>query len=241
MNRIEIRGVIVPSDYDYEWYTERGIITPESSFRRALAKADTGTPLEIYVNSPGGSVFAANEMINAVREWKAEHNQTVTVIVGAWAASAAAAFVIMAGDDVRPHQNAKMMFHGAWTISIGGKKLHEDTAGLLEKINADIKTRLVSRYDLSPETVSEWFAEGREGWLTAEEMVQAGIASEIITDNAEPIEFSNATIKDIEQRGLGIAALLDANMLADSAGDGEGAGDQASTGASPVVSGERFR
>jgi hypothetical protein len=73
----------------------------------------------------------------------------------------------MAADNIRVHRNAKMMFHGAWTVSIGGKELHQDTAALLEKINGDIKARLVSKYGMAPETVSEWFAEGREGWLSA--------------------------------------------------------------------------
>jgi hypothetical protein len=37
MNRIELRGVIVPSMYDTEWaadYITKGMITPESTIRR---------------------------------------------------------------------------------------------------------------------------------------------------------------------------------------------------------------
>ena len=214
MSKIEIRGVIVPSDYDTEWaieYIERGLITPESYFRRMLDEAATDEPLNVYVNSPGGSVFAANEMINAVRDWKMANNQTANVTVGAMAASAASAFCIMAADVINAHSNAKMMFHGAYTLTIGGKEVHEDTADLLAKINGDIQTRLVSKYNLAPETVSEWFAEGREGWLTAGEMVDTGIAASVIEDDAEAIEFPIGAVNDIEQRGLGIAALLQAN------------------------------
>ena len=141
MNRIDIRGVIVPSDYDDEWYAdyiERGIIPPESRFRAALAAADTGEPLNIYVNSPGGSVFAGNEMQNAVREWKASTGQPVTVTVGALAASAASALAIGVADRIEAHSNSKMMFHGAYTGTIGGSEAHADGAELLNKINADI-------------------------------------------------------------------------------------------------------
>ena len=92
MSRIEIRGVIVPSFYDTEWaqqYIEKGLITPESTFRTALSEAATDAPLEVYVNSPGGSVFSAYEMVNAVRDWKRENNQKANVTIGAIAASEA--------------------------------------------------------------------------------------------------------------------------------------------------------
>jgi ATP-dependent Clp protease protease subunit len=211
MSRIDLRGVIVPSEYDAEWaspFIAKGIITPESSFRAMLAAAAKGEPLTVYVNSPGGSVFSANEMVNAVREWKAETKQPVNVVLGALTASAASAFAIMAADDIQAHANAKMMFHGAWTVSIGGKELHADTAGLLGKINADIKTRLVSKYGLAPETVTEWFAEGREGWLSAQELVDAKLASAIIADPSDVLDFPADAMGEIEKRGLGIAAFL---------------------------------
>jgi hypothetical protein len=99
-----------------------------------------------------------------------------------------------------------MMFHGAWTVSVGGKELHQDTAELLEKINGDIKTRLVSKYGMAPETVATWFAEGREGWLSARELVDSKLASEIIEDPSDVIEFKADALGEIEARGLGIAA-----------------------------------
>jgi ATP-dependent protease ClpP protease subunit len=211
MSRLNLRGVIVPSEYDAKWaesYIERGIIIPESRFRSMLSEAEKGEPLTVYVNSPGGSVFSANEMVNAVREWKAETKQPVSVVLGALTASAASAFSIMVADEIKAHANAKMMFHGAWTLSLGGKELHQDTADLLEKINADIKTRLVSKYGMQPELISEWFSEGREGWLSAQDLKDAGLANEIISDPSDVIEFPSDAIKEIDSRGIGIAAFL---------------------------------
>lgn len=211
MSRINLRGVIVPSEYDASWaddYIEKGIILPESRFRSMLAKASKAEPLTVYVNSPGGSVFSAGEMVNAVREWKAETKQPVTVILGALTASAASAFAIMVADTIKAHANAKMMFHGAYTLTVGGKELHQDTAELLEKINGDMKARLVGKYGMSPELVSEWFAEGREGWLSAQELVDAKLASEIIADPSDVIDFPADALGEIEGRGLGIAAIV---------------------------------
>jgi ATP-dependent protease ClpP protease subunit len=214
MSRLELRGAIVPSEYDSDWaqkYIDKGVIIPESRFRAMLAAAPKNEPLTVYVNSPGGSVFAAGEMVNAVREWKAETKQPVTVILGAITASAASAFAIMVADTIKAHANAKMMFHGAWTMSIGGKEMHADTAELLGKINGDIKARLVGKYGMSPEVVTEWFAEGREGWLSASELADAKMVSEIIQDPSDVIEFDSQALVEIENRGLGIAALLKTN------------------------------
>jgi ATP-dependent protease ClpP protease subunit len=211
MSRINLRGVIVPSEYDATWaqpYIDKGIIMPESRFRSLLSAAPKNEPLEVYVNSPGGSVFSAGEMVNAVREWKAETKQPVNVVLGALTASAASAFAIMVADEIKAHANAKMMFHGAWTVSIGGKEMHQDTAELLGKINGDIKARLIGKYGMAPETVTEWFAEGREGWLSAQELVDAKLATCIIADPSDVIEFPADAMGEIEGRGLGIAAFM---------------------------------
>lgn len=212
MNRIEIRGVIVPSEYDSDWtrqYIEKGIITPESSFRNALKKASTKEPLEIYINSPGGSIFSAYEMVNAVREWKTENKQPANIIIGAMAASAASIITIFVGSSVKAHRNAKMMFHGASTVTFGGKEAHEDEAALLGKINAEVQQTLIQKYKMDSDVVAEWFAEGRMGWLDAEEMLKAGIVSEIIPDDSEVIKFDPEVVKAIDAKGLDIAALLE--------------------------------
>ena len=233
MNKIELRGVIVPSEYDASWaesYIAKGIIIPESRFRAALAAANKKEPLTVYVNSPGGSVFSAGEMVNAVREWKAETKQPVTVTLGALTASAASAFAIMVADEIKAHANAKMMFHGAWTMSMGGKEMHQDTAELLDKINGDIKARLVSKYGMDPETVTEWFAEGREGWLNAQDLMDSKLASGIIEDPSDVIEFNADALGEIENRGLGIAAFLQTNTTEAADDSGQADDDQPSGG-----------
>jgi len=212
MSRIEIRGVIVPSEYDTGWtqeYIEKGIITPESYFRRALAEAAVDKPLDVYINSPGGSVFAAYEMVNALREWRMTSKQPINISLGAMVASAASMITIFIGSAVRAHRNSKMMFHGASSFIDGGQGAMKDEAELLGKINAEIQQTLISKYNMSSDVIGEWFAEGRMGWLTADEMVKAGIASEVITEDSEEIKFDSASIDAIGAKGLDIAALLE--------------------------------
>lgn len=222
MNRIEMRGVIVPSEFDGEWFQEwidKGLIIPESTFRARLGGMNAGEPLDVYINSPGGSVFAANEMANAVQQWRAETKQPVNVTVGAMAASAASMFAISVADKIRTHANSKMMFHGTYTGTLGGAEAHKDMGALLDKLNSDAKGRLVTRYNLAPETVAEWFREGREGWLTSAEMKDAGIADEIIGEDDAAIKFPTDAVGAMQQRGLSIAALLPEEVTEDDGGN----------------------
>lgn len=217
MNRIEVRGVIVPSNYDgksADEYIEKGLMIPESRFRKMLAAADKKTALELYINSPGGSVFAGNEMINAVNAWAKETGQAVEITVGAIAASMAAAMTVnVTAAKVRVHKNTKLMFHGAWTMTEGGAEAHKDEADLLEKINNDIKATLVGRYKLAPEKVDEWFAEGRAGWLSAQEAKDVGIAAEIVDAEDKAQKINKSVSAMLSERGMKIAAILETEVI----------------------------
>lgn len=215
MSKINLRGVIVPSEYDQEWlasYIEKGMFVPESHFRSELAGASTEEPLTVHVNSPGGSVFSAYEMVNAVLAWKQETGQSVVVDIGAMAASAASAFAVMCGDVINCYPNSKMMFHSATTVTLAGPQGHADTADLLNKINQDIQNVLISRYSMDESMVAEWFNEGREGWLTADEMKGAGVVTEVMASFVTPVEFSAEDIDNVKDRGLDVAALFESGV-----------------------------
>lgn len=212
MNKIELRGVIVPSEYDQDWlkeYIDKGLFIPESHFRSTLAGADTDETLTVHVNSPGGSVFAAYEMVNAVLDWKRSTGQDVVVEIGAMAASAASSFAVMCADTIGCYGNSKMMFHGATTMTWAGKQAHEDVADILGKINDDVKSILVSNYGMDQSEVDEWFSEGREGWLTSTELSEAGVVDYLVGVESKAVEFSAEDIDNVQGRGLQIAALLE--------------------------------
>lgn len=211
-NKLQIRGVIVGSEFDSAWaqtYIDKGIITPESRFRSALNACDPMQPLDVYVNSPGGSVFAGNEMANALIDWKRTTGQKVNVTIGAMAASMGAVLPVQAADTVSAYPNSKIMFHGASSVSVGGEAAMKDTAELLGKINQDIKTALVSRYGANPDEVAQWFAEGREKWLTAAEAKKLGMVTNIIDGKAEPMKATASDVKALGAKGIGISAIVD--------------------------------
>jgi ATP-dependent protease ClpP protease subunit len=224
MSKIQIRGVIVPSDYDGGWFqalSDKGVITPESKFRRELDGADKGQTLEIYLNTPGGSVIAGNEMVNSVLAWKATTKQEVHVTLGAMTASMGAAFVIQVADKIVAHQNSLMMFHGAWGANVGGSESMGDYADLLGKINSGTKRVLLARYNLTPAVVDTWFAEGREGWLDVEEMKKAGMIASVIGADDAAI--------DTKEIDLAVAALARPDTKAQAKGNDDGKGTEAGT------------
>ena len=208
MKRIEIRGIIVPSSLDMKWaedYINKGLLTPESRVRKALAEA--GDDVELYINSQGGSVFSGNELVNALKQFKAS-GKKLEITVGAMAASMAANIVAMAGaDKVRAHSNSKFMFHGATGITWAGSEGHKDSAELLASINADVIASLAALPNADKTKIEGWFAEGREGWLSAQQALDMGLVHEIIDAPAEALK---AIPKDEAEKmlegGLDIAA-----------------------------------
>ena len=232
MSKVNIRGTIVPSYFDMDGmqeFIEKGLITPESYFEKMVNEAPKDEPLEVFINSPGGSVFAGYEMKNIVTRWQLETSQPVTVTIGAMAASAASTFALALGAPISAHENTKFMFHGAGIITWGGKDAHEDQADLLGKINAETMQRLTGKYNINPETVQEWFGEGRMGWLTAQEAKEAGIVDQIIEESAEAMRFSNIELSQLMQNGLAIAALFDGIETETEAGDTEAAEEETET------------
>jgi len=212
-NTINISGVIVPSDFDGDWFAdeiELGLITPLSRVQKAIAAADPSAALIVKINSPGGSVFAAYEMVNSLVEWRIANKQPIQIVAGAMAASAASCICTMLGP-VSAHENTKFMYHSAVSVSIGGPGAMEDTRDLLDKINAEITMALVNRYNADPDMVAEWFQEGRMGWLTANEAQQIGLVKEIIPVQADEIEFTEQDINGMQARGLSVAAMLETN------------------------------
>ena len=75
-------------------------------FLAELGALPDGTPVDLRLNSPGGSVFDAVAIYNALKR----HAGTVTVWIDGIAASAAS-YVAMAGDEIVMPENAFLMIH----------------------------------------------------------------------------------------------------------------------------------
>ena len=123
--------------------------------------------LDIYINSPGGSVFAGLSIYHMLKR----HNGKKIVHVDGVAASIAS-IIAMAGDEIHIPVSAYLMIHRAWTYTAGNRNDLLETINLLEKMDsnmADIyKTKALE--EISNEKIIELMDD--ETWLSGKEAQQ---------------------------------------------------------------------
>ena len=198
MAKLLLRGIILsPLSGDLERFcSEPDTYTISEDLISAIhAEQDE---LDILVDSPGGDIFAANAVAMAITDWLVAHpDGKASITVQALAASAAAALLVGTRSPrcrIACHRNSQLMFHGVFTtVFDGGAQKFSDTAGALEKSNEQIRSALLSRTQTPPALIAQWFAEGREGWVTANEALEWGIVDEVIDIDAAPKTESSQT------------------------------------------------
>lgn len=134
----------------------------------------------MFLATPGGDVFSGGAMIIAM-EHAIERGVNFTIELGSIVASMGAAMAVAAKARkcrVVVHANTEVMFHGCYTVVAGGASIMKDEAKGLEDFNKCVRRDLEA---CGVKDTEEWFAEGREMWLNADELVQMGIADEIIS------------------------------------------------------------
>ena len=210
MRRISIQGAIepaVPLDLFGDWIAD-GLFTPANSFTRALDEAAAaGEDIEVWINSPGGSVDAANEMLAAFQDFKGYK----CVTVGGLAASAAAFFVLQCGARVECHENSRFMFHSARTWLDGGPGALRDTATAIDQINEPVMARLKA-LGMDPARVDEGFQDDRTLWIAAKEAHDLGIVQKVLK-GAAPVPAA-PTSERLAGLPQGYAALADSLTIA---------------------------
>ena len=159
-----------PIDEDNFWGDE---VTPKA-FRDEL-EADEGD-VTVYINSPGGNVFAAAEIYTML----IEHKGRVTVKIDAIAASAASV-IAMAGDTVLMSPVAMLMLHDPMTVAMGNAKDMEKAITTLNEVKESIINAYHAKSGLNRKKISQIMED--ETWLNAKRAVELGFADGIIERN----------------------------------------------------------
>lgn len=128
--------------------------------------------IHLSINSPGGSVFDALAMYNALRQ----HPADIMVDVLGVAASAAS-LVAMAGDKITMPDNAFMMVHNPWGATAGNAEELRGMADTLDKIGASLVSIYAARTGKPEDEIKALL--DAETWLNAEEAVLHGFADEL--------------------------------------------------------------
>ena len=161
-----------PIDNENFWGDE---ITP-AMFREDL-EAEEGD-LTVWINSPGGNVFAAAEIYTMLKEYKG----VVTVRIASIAASAASV-IAMAGSKVQMSPTALLMIHDPSTIAMGNAKDMEKAIETLGEVKEAIINAYSAKTGLRHNKIAELMS--NETWMNAKKAVELGFADEVLYEEGE--------------------------------------------------------
>jgi len=130
----------------------------------SLNQVDGLSELNIYINSPGGSVFAGLAIYNMLRRNKAKK---IVHIDGV--AASIASVIALAGDEIHIPKNAFMMVHKPWTIALGDSTHFKKVAEDLDKIESGMMEVYYENLleGVNQEDINQMVQ--AETWLTGEE------------------------------------------------------------------------
>lgn len=154
---------------DVSWWGDE--VTPKQFKEDLDALGDVET-IKVFINSPGGDVFAGQAIYSMLKRHKAQ----VHVYIDGLAASIAS-LIAMAGDKVVMPANAMMMIHNPWAFAVGNANDFRKLADDLDKIRDSMITAYGSRSALTTEEIKGLL--DAETWLTAQECVEYGFADEV--------------------------------------------------------------
>ena len=142
-------------------------------FLTELGALPEGTPVDLRLNSPGGSVFDAVAIHNALKR----HEGNVTVWIDGIAASAAS-YVAMAGDEIVMPENAFLMIHDPSGLVMGTSGDMRAMAEALDKVKGALVQGYAAKSGRTPEEVSALMS--AETWLDAADALAQGFADRLI-------------------------------------------------------------
>ena len=146
------------------------------SFVDDLAKLPEAVKtIRVHINSPGGDVFGAVNIANALRDQQLTKGRTVETVVDGLAASAAS-IVMMAGSKVTVADNALVMVHNPWSIALGNAAEMRKAADTLDTVRDTIVATYRWHSSLDAEAIVALM--DAETWMDADEAIAHGFATD---------------------------------------------------------------
>lgn len=173
--------------YAWEEYGEVSSITFKNELDKLGGDVDT---INLYINSPGGSVFETMAIIAMLQRHSAEIISHIDGI-----AASAASVLPMISNKVIMYANSLLMIHNAWTYASGNAEQLRKAADDIERINQSMIQFYLDRAGdkLDADTLKQLL--DAETWLTAEEAVQYGLCDEIIESNNAAARIDEKWVK----------------------------------------------
>ncbi|UYL93788.1 Clp protease [Geobacillus phage vB_GthS_NIIg9.7] len=175
---LRIEGDIIDDDeaWLYEWFGMPS--TSPNAFKEELSQYK-GKDITVWIDSYGGSVFAAAGIYNALKE----HDGKITVKIDSKAMSAASV-IAMAGDEVLMSPMAVMMIHNPLTAAYGNMHDLRKVADILDTIKESIVNAYALKTGRSRSKISQMMDD--ETWMSANVAVKEGFADGILYQEDKP-------------------------------------------------------
>jgi ATP-dependent Clp endopeptidase proteolytic subunit ClpP len=135
--------------------------------------------IDLRLNSPGGSVFDAVAIYNALKR----HAGEITVWVDGIAASAAS-YIAMAGDTIVMPENAFLMIHDPSGLVMGTAEDMRSTAEALDKVKSSLIQGYAAKSGKPDDEIANLMA--AETWLDAKDALALGFIDRM----AEPVKLA---------------------------------------------------
>lgn len=178
--RIDVKGQIIESgnEWVYDWLGLEN--TSPKKIIKALQEAG-GEDVEIYINSPGGSVFAGSEIYTELRNYSGRKVIKITGI-----AASAASVIAQAGEcEISP--TGMFMIHNVKTSASGDYRDMTNTGDALRAANQSIMNAYIDKTGMDAEILQDLM--DRETYLSAQQAVDHGFVDKIMfSDNAIPMQ-----------------------------------------------------
>lgn len=149
--------------------------------------------ITVWLNSPGGDVFAAVQIYNMLKE----HQGKVTVKIDSLAASAAS-MIAMAGDEVLISPCGMLMIHDPMSMVFGNEA---DLTACIDMLR-EVKEAIINAYEVKTGArrtkLSQYMT--NETWLNAKKAVDLGFCDGLLYENeskediADGFEFNSRAL-----------------------------------------------
>lgn len=147
---------------------------------KSLGKVDA---LDIYINSPGGSVFDGIAIFNQIKRFDGEKVVHIDGI-----AASIASVIAMAGDEIHVADNGMLMIHDPWGFAVGTSEEMRKYADSLDKVRDVILDTYVAKTGGDRKEISEWMA--AETWMNADECMERGFCTKKVEEKQTNAHFS---------------------------------------------------
>jgi len=183
--------VFVYEEIGSSHYTDKALTA--KAFVSQLQGLGRVRQIDVHINSPGGSVFDATAIYNALKDHPA---RVVAHIDGA--ALSAATIVAMAADEILIAGNGMMMIHSPLSLSGGNAEQLRGDANVLDRLENGMIGIYAERTGLAADSLRTMMRE--ETWMDAKEAVAFGFADRVVRELAIAARFDLSQYQNVPAR-----------------------------------------